>query len=40
MLKRAIKGNEGGKDLALGDIILLIFAGMAAWCLIFLSGIF
>ncbi len=39
MIKRATNGGKG-RELALGDLILLLFAAMAAWCLMFLSGIF
>jgi hypothetical protein len=28
------------KEMALGDVMLLVIAGVAAWCVIFLSGIF
>jgi len=33
-----MKGTEN--QLAWGEVILLLIAGIAAWCLIFLSGLF
>ncbi len=32
--------RETEKEMAWGDITLLLLAGIAAWCVIFLSGIF
>lgn len=28
------------RELAVSDIVMLLLVGVAAWCLIFLSGIF
>jgi hypothetical protein len=33
-----MKGTEN--QLAWSEVVLLLLAGIAAWCLIFLSGIF
>ena len=37
---RALKMRESDNDFVFGDLMILAMAGIAAWCLIFLSGIF
>ncbi len=32
--------KETGNDLVFSELVLLLLAGAAAWCLIFVSGIF
>jgi hypothetical protein len=35
-----MKMRDTEQEMAWGDITLLLISGVAAWCLIFLSGIF